>query len=151
MAIGTNSAIEYFGTADTLGTTSALVLDAGFSIASDLSTWVNDDDAMVASLVFSATYSVAPDANSSVALFIRPLDISSTNDQDVPTANFQHSYVGSFPVKDVTTAQFSNINISLPNHVTSQNFEFYIQNNTGQTIPAGWDLIITPKAIGPAA
>lgn len=151
MTISTDAAIEFFGTQDTLGTSSAAVADAAFSIAGDLSTWVNDDDALVANVVLSVNYSVAPDANSSVALFLRPLDIQSTNDQEIPDANYQHSFVGSFPVNDVTTAQYSSIPISLPNTKTSQNYEFYIQNNTGQSIPAGWDIYVTPKAIGPHA
>lgn len=151
MAIGTDAAIEFFGTQDTLGTSSAAVSDGAFSIAGDLSTWTNDDDAPTANVVLLANYSSAPDTNSSLALFVRPIDIQSTNDQDVPTANFQHSYVGSFPVKDVTTAQYSSINISLPNTKTSQGYEFYIQNDSGQTVPAGWDIYVTPKTIGPKA
>ena len=151
MAIDTDSAIEFFGTQDTLGTSSAAVADAAFSIAGDLSTWTNDDDAITANVVLLANYSVAPDANSSINLYVRPLNIQSTNDQDVPDANFQHSYVGSFPVNDVTTAQYCSINISLPNTVTSQQYEFYVENVTGQSLPAGWDIYVTPKAIGPHA
>jgi len=151
MAIGTDSAIEFFGTQDTLGTSSSAVADAAFSIAGDLSTWVNDDDAVTANVILLVNYSVAPDASSSINLYLRPLDVQSTNDQEIPDANFQHSYVGSFPVNDVTTAQYISINISLPNNKTSQNYEFYIENVTGQTIPASWDIFVTPKAIGPHA
>jgi len=151
MAIGTDAAIEFFGTQDTLGTSSAAVSDAAFSIAGDLSTWPNDDDAPQAVVIINVNYSVAPDANSSIALFLRPLNIQSTNDQEIPDANFQHTFVGSFPVNDVTTSQFISIIISLPNTETSQDYEFYIQNNTGQSIPAGWDIFVTPKTIGPHA
>jgi len=151
MAISTDAAIEFFGTQDTLGTSSAAVADGAYSIAGDLSTWVNDDDAPQASVVLLANFSVAPDANSSINLYLRPLDIQSTNDQDVPDANFQHTYVGSFPVNDVTTAQYINIQISLPNNTTSQNYEFYVENKTGQSLPAGWDIFVTPKTLGPHA
>jgi len=151
MTIGTDSAIEFFGTQDPLGTSSAAVSDAAFSVAGDLSTWVNDDDAPQAAVTINVNYSVAPDANSSIALFLRPLNIQSTNDQVIPDVNFQHSFVGSFPVNDVTTSQYTSIVISLPNTLTSQNYEFYIQNNTGQSIPAGWDIFVTPKTIGPHA
>jgi len=113
MAIGTDAAIEFFGTQDTLGTSSAAVSDAAFSIAGDLSTWPNDDDAPQAVVIINVNYSVAPDANSSIALFLRPLNIQSTNDQEIPDANFQHTFVGSFPVNDVTTSQFISIIISL--------------------------------------
>ena len=151
MAISTDASIEFFGTQDTLGTSSAAVADAAFSIAGDLSTWTNDDDAITANVVLLANYSVAPDANSSINLYLRPLNIQSTNDQEIPDANFQHTYVGSFPVNDVTTAQYISINISLPNTVTSQQYEFYVENVTGQSLPAGWDIYVVPKAIGPHA
>ena len=151
MAISTGAAIEFFGTQDTLGTTSAAVADNAFSIAGDLSTWVNDDDAPQASVILLANFSVAPTANSSINLYLRLLDIQSTNDQDVPDANFQHTYVGSFPLNDVTTAQYIAIDISLPNTVTSQNYEFYVENQSGQSLPAGWDIYVTPKTLGPHA
>ena len=149
MTIATDAAIEFFGTQDTLGTASAAVADGAFSIAGDLSTWVNDDDAPQASVILLANFSVAPDVNSSANLYLRPLDIQSTNDQETPDANFQHNYVGSFPLNDVTTAQYINIQISLPNNQTSQNYEFYVENQSGQSLPAGWDIYVTPKAIGP--
>ena len=151
MAISTDSAIDFFGTQDTLGTTSADVTDTSFSIAGDLSTWTNDDDAPQAAVTLNVNYSVAPDANSVINLYLRPLNIQSTNDQEIPDANYQHSYVGSFPVNDVTTSQFASIIISLPNTVTSQQYEFYLENKTGQTMPAGWDVFVTPKTIGPHA
>ena len=151
MAISTDAVIEVFGTQDTLGTSSAAVADAGFSIDGDLSTWTNDDDAPQASVILLANFSVAPDANSSINLYLRPIDIQSTNDQDVPDANFQHTYVGSFPINDVTTAQDCSIQISLPNTMTSQYYEFYVENQTGQSLPAGWDIYVTPKTLAPHA
>ena len=151
MAIAADSAVDFFGTQDSLDSTSASVADAAFSVVGDLVAWVNDDDAPQASVVLEATFSVAPDANSSVALFAQLNNVQSTNDQLAPTANYQHTYLGSFPVKDVTTAQFVTIPISLPNNGTSQSYNFFIQNNTGQTASAGWDIHITPKTIGPHA
>ena len=149
MTIATDAAIEFFGTQDTLGTSSAAVADAAFSVAGDLSTWVNDDDAPQASVVLLANFTVAPAANTSINLYLRPLDIQSTNDQEIPDANFQHTYVGSFPLNDVTTAQYINIQISLPNNQSSQNYEFNVENQSGQSLPAGWDIYVTPKTIGP--
>jgi len=151
MAISTDALIEFFGTQDTLGTSSAAVADAAFSVAGDLSTWTNDDDAPRASVTLLANYSVAPDANSVINLYVRPLNIQSTNDQEIPDANFTHTYVGSFPVNDVTTAQYVAIDITLPNAYTSQQYEFYVENTTGQSLPAGWDLYVTPKTYGPHA
>lgn len=151
MAIATDSAIEFFGTQDTLGTSSAAVANDAFSIASDLSTWVNDDDAPTASVILLANFSSTPTVNTVINLYLRLLDVESTNDGDVPDANFQHVYVGSFPLNDVTTAQYISITIGLPNNVTSQNYEFYVENKSDQSLPAGWDLFVTPKTIGPHA
>ena len=151
MAIGTGSLVEFFGTQDTLGTSSATVADAAFSIAGDLSTWTNDDDAPRASVTALIDFAVTPTASSVVNLYLRPLNTQSTNDQEIPDANFTHTYVGSFPVNDVTTNQYITIDISLPNAYTSQQYEFYIENKTGQTIQAGWDIYVTPKTYGPHA
>lgn len=149
MAISTDAAIEFYGTQDTVTSSTAAVTDGSFSAQED--TWTNDDDAPIASMVFSGTYSSAPDANSSVDLYARLLNIDSTNDQDTPDANYGHVYLGSFPLNDVTSAQYVAIDIRLPNTVTSQQYEFYIQNNGGQTLSAGWNLKITPKTYGPHA
>ena len=79
------------------------------------------------------------------------MNIDSTNDQDVPDANYQNVYVGSFPINDVITNQYIPIDISLPNTVSQQVYEFYIENQTGQTIQASWTLKVTPKTLGPHA
>ncbi len=152
MAIDTDAAIEFFGTQDSLDDTSGSVAADTFSAASDLLAWTNDDDALQASVVLEANFSVGPDDNSSVALFAQVLNVQSTNDPLVPTATYQDKYLGSFPVKNTTGNRFSNPQmISLPNNITSQIYQFFIQNNAGQTISAGWDIHITPKAIGPHA
>lgn len=149
MTIGENSAIHFFGDQDTLGTSSAAVANDAFSIASDLSTWVNDDDAPMASVILLANFSVAPTANSRINLYLRHLDFQSTNDATIPDANFQHFYVGSFPLDNNTNAQYIPIDIALPNVETSQNYEFYVENKSGQSLPAAWDIFVTPKTIGP--
>lgn len=151
MAIGTDAAVEYFGTQDTLGTSSAAVADSAFSIATDLSTWTNDDDAPMASVTILSNFSVAPDANSALNLFLRPLNTVSTNDADVPDANYRNIYVGSVALNDTTSAQYTTLDIILPNGKTSQEYEFYVENMSGQSLPAGWDIYVTPKTIGPHA
>jgi hypothetical protein len=151
MAIGTNALVEVFGTQDTLGTTSGSVVNDAFSVAGDLSTWTNTDDAPRASVTLSATFSVAPTQGSVVNLFLRLLDVQSTNDQEIPDADYGHVYVGSFPVNNVTSAQYQAIDISLPNGSTSQQYEFYVENKSGQSMSAGWDIYVTPKTYGPSA
>lgn len=152
MAIAQDSAVEFFGTQDTLGNASTTVADAAFSVIGTGGTdaWTNDDDAPTASITLLADWNTtAPDVNSSVNLYVRPLNVTSTFDGEVPDANHLHHYVGSFPTNDVLTNQYITITITLPNYKTSSEFEFYIENKTGETIQAGWDLYITPKTIGP--
>lgn len=151
MAIGTNDGIEKFGTADDLDSSSAAVANGSFSVAGDLAQWTNDDDAPYASAVFVGTYTVAPDVNSTVDLFARLMNINGVSDAEVPDANNEHYSLGSFPLNDVTTEQNAAIEIKLPNVYTAQLYEFYIRNNGGQTLSAGWKIVLTPKAIGPHA
>lgn len=152
MAIGTDDRIKKFGTQDTLGTSSSAVTAGAFSIAADLSTWSEDDDVDQASVVGLFEYSgAAPDANSSNNLYLRLLNIQGTNDAPIPDANFQWWYAGSFPLNDVTTAQYIPLDIFLPSNSSLQDYEFYIENGGGQTLDAGWDIFPTPKTDGPHA
>lgn len=151
MTIGTDAAIEFFGTQDLVSNSTSAVTGASFSVAADQSAWTNDDDAVTASVVFSGTFGTPPGASSEVALFARLMDIDGTNDQQEPSVNFPYAFVGAFLLDTVNTAQFIVIDITLPNTKTSQIYNFYIQNNADQTLSAGWTAKITPKAIGPHA
>ena len=149
MAIGTNSVVENFGTQVTVTSSSASLTDGSYSGAGDVSGWVNSDNVVMASVTLQGTFSVAPDANSAVALFAVPQNVFGTNDQAIPTANFMAGYVGAFPVNAVTTEQFVTIDISLSNAQDQQEYVFVILNDCGQTLSAGWNLHVTPKAIVP--
>jgi hypothetical protein len=151
MAIGTNDLVNKFGTQDTVTSSSSAVTDGSFSVSGDITSWTNDDDADLASVTFEGTYSVAPTAETSVNLYAQLMNVVSTSDNDTPDANFPHTFLGSFPLNDVTSEQFITIDIQLPNAYTSAVYDFYIQNGGGQTISAGWDLHVTPKVIGPHA
>ena len=87
MAIGTNSAIQFFGTQDEVTTSPATVADGSYSIASDTSTWTNDDDAPLAMwrlLLTAAGLGGAPDGGT-VDLYLQPQNIDgSTGDQFIP-------------------------------------------------------------------
>ena len=152
MAISTDAEIEFYGTQDTLGSTTSAVADAAFSAGtSDITAWTNDDDAITASVVLEGNYTSAPTANTVVNLFMRKLNIDDggAEDEPVPDANNRHSYAGTFFLNDATGAFTLGIDIALPNNRTSQIYEPYIENMAGQSLPAGWDLHITPKARGP--
>ena len=150
MAIGTDAAIDFFGTQDTLTGSGATVVDGAFGTAA--TTWTNDDDVREATIILEATYSVAPTANSSVNLYVQLIDIQGTNDSQVPSATFEDIYLGSFPLdSSLTSAQYPPLDIRLENTKTSQQYKFTIKNNGGQTISTGWNLYIKPKTIGPHA
>lgn len=151
MAIATNDAVEKFGTPDDVASSSAAVANAAFSVAGDTADWTNDDDAAFASAILEADWTTAPTANTTVDLFAQLKSMGgAAADGEVPDANFQHQYLGTFPVNDQsTTRQHINIEIGLPNTETSQIYRFFIRNNSGQQIDSGWQLWINPKAIGP--
>ena len=154
MTIGTDATIEFFGTADALGNTTSAVSDAAFSDGTnDLDQWTNADDAPLAIFALEFTTATTGTAGTTIDLFCRPMNIGSagTEDSEVPDANFGNIYLGSFPHNNPSTsAQTATFGkVGLPNVITSQPYEFYIQNNTGQTISAGWELIVTPVTFGP--
>ena len=74
-----------------------------------------------------------------------------TKDADAPNADIQREFLGAFVLDNVTTEQVIAVQVALPNNKSSQEYEFYIENQGGQTISAGWSLQITPKTIGPHA
>ena len=150
MAIVTEDFIEKFGTQDALDDSSATVVDDAVSLAGDLSEWTNDDDAPFAVAILEFDYAVNPTVGSSVLLLAQLIDVSGTDDTEPPTTTYLHIPLGTFPVKGQITPQFASIRSELPNTKTSQVYQFYILNNkTGQTIQAGWDLRVTPYTIGP--
>jgi len=156
MAIGTDSAVHFWGTPDVLGNTTSAVVDAAFSdTTNDLDQWTNADDAPLAIFALEFTTSTTGTAGTSVDLYCQPMNIGSagTEDSETPDANFPHIYLGSFPHNNPSTsAQTATFGlVGLPNVITSQPYVFYIQNNLGQTISAGWELTVTPVTIGPHA
>ena len=158
MAIGTDAAVNFFGTQDTLGgTATAAISDAAFSVinaTTGLNSWTNDDDAPTAGFVLEFTTATTGDAGSVINLYAKLLNIGDggTEDTEDPDANFLNYYLGSFPHNNPSTgAQTAMLTVALPNMLTSQQYEFFIENTTGQTISAGWDLHVTPITIGPHA
>jgi len=151
MAIASGAAIDFFGTKDDLDNTSAAVSDGAFSVAAGLDEWTNDDDALFASVMFEGTFASNPAADGVVNLYVQLLNIDGTNDAPVPDANYKHDLVGIFHVDAVTSAQFITEIIQLKNDKTSQQYQYYIGNESGQQLSAGWIIHPTPKAVGPHA
>ena len=155
MTFPTNSSVIDFDgqvTVTVAGGTASLAADA-FSVVGDVvaGNYTNSLNAEQASMVIFFDWNTTPpDANSSVNLYARLMDIDGTGDQDIPDANFQQEYLGSFATNNVITNQFKALRIALPNAGDSQVYQFYIENKTGETIIAGWTLKIDPAALTPS-
>lgn len=153
MAIGTNDAIWKFGTQDKVDSTSGTVANDAYSVAGDITSWTNDDDAPYASFVWRGSFGTAASAGN-IELFAHLPNIEGTNEAPIPQDEYRSVYLGTFAIDytDSATAFSSTIeNVLLPVFETSQVYDFYIKNNgTSQTINSSWTLHVTPLAIGPA-
>lgn len=157
MTIGTDDAIDKFGTQDTVtagGGTSAVAAGA-YSASGDVVSggWTNDDDAPTAGFVLTtAAGQSAWTAGDTVSLFARLMNVNGTADAPQTDANYPHIYVGKFKMDAASGTQDVALidgDTPLPNQYASQVYEFYIRNNGAVSLAAGWTLKVTPKAIGP--
>ena len=155
MPIGTNAAVWFFGTEDTVddGSTQA-ISNAAFSV--DVATWTNDDDAPQASFVLMFQFPSGTITTGGIHLYARLLNTNGTTDAPVPSANYLSQYLGSFATGVTQMAATTNYAlelgpVDLPMMKTSQEYQFYLQNSCGVTMSAGWTLKITPMALGPHA
>jgi len=158
MAISTDAAVHFWGTETELtsGTTAGTVADGAFSDSNDTNTWTNSDDAPLAMFqLFVDDWGGAPDAGGIVNIYAQLLNFNSTNDEPQPDANYKSHYVGKFIVDNVDADQWLTAGpFALPNYETSQNYQFYIENQSGQTIGSTnnhWDFFIVPMTYGPHA
>lgn len=94
---------------------------------------------------------LASTGNPSINLYRVDQDIDSTADAPVPDASNKNYFVGAF-ILPLSASSASSINYYLP--VTdvslSKNCGFYIENQSGQSLIAGWTLKVTPKSLVPA-
>ena len=158
MAIGANAAVYFFGTEVNLSTTAttATVATTAISTAASLDEWANSDDSALVSFVLEVDdWSGAPTAGETVELYVRLMDISSTNNEPVHDASYVPHYVGSFVVDAADAAQYLAIgHTGLPTYETSQNYAFTIVNNTSVTMGTGdneWRIKVTPITYAPHA
>ena len=158
MAIGTDAAIQFFGTQDEVTVASpGAVANGALSAAGDVSDWTNDDDAPLAMFVLVLQdLSGAATAGDTIDLYCKPLDVVNTSgDHQGPTSTLKTIYLGSFAVDSVDPAATDDNYVlgpvALPNTKTSQIYEFYIFNNltTVGIDAADWELWITPLTYGP--
>lgn len=118
--------------------------DANYDVASDGANYPD------AEFVLSVTFATAPTENSVITLLARPINIDGTGDAEVPengATTFKGQYVGSFTLNNITTTQYARL---VAYDVPPTADYFIWNNNTGQTISAGWTLKVRPRTYKPA-
>ncbi len=148
MAIGSGDLIDKFGTQDQVTVASpSSISDGAFSLAADVNTWTNDDDAPRAIVTVMLDYTTAPTADTTIGLYCSLDDVQSTNDEPDVDTNHEDHFLGFFVPDTVTTVHYKAIEVDLLNTSTSQVYTFFLKNNTEQSI-TDWDIWVTPKSIG---
>lgn len=157
MTISTNDAVDKFGTTDTvsIGTGTSAVSDGAMSASGDVVSggWTNDDDVSLATVVLTWQYPSGT-INGKINLHLRSININGTTDEPQPSTSSQTGYVQTFDVattQSATTDTSYKVLVRLPNEKTSSAYEFYVYNDSGVTMTAGWTLKVTPLGKGPKA
>lgn len=155
MAIATNDLIAKFGSLTSIddGSTSS-VASAAFSVAADITAWTNTDDVPFAKFLLNCQWAtVTSVANKVVAIHARPINVDGTSDPVAPSASRSRAigYFNCYAAAINTDYLFESDLCELPNLKSGQEYEFYLENLTGQTISAGWTLKIMPETRGPKA
>ncbi len=141
--------IRVYGTQKTLEANGAAIANNAIGAADDATVSQADtSDYPDGVFVLMGNFTTAPTANRTIDLIIQPLDIDGTNDAPDPTATHLHHHMGVFRPKAVTGAQYMYCEVfNLPRAFKA----WLYNNNTGQSLPAGWTLKFTPLALKPAA
>lgn len=145
-----NEAIVKLGTQKTLEASGASIANNTLAQADDASYSIATDGAYYpdARFVLTGAFATAPTENTTLALYARPLNIDGTADTDAPEITRPVQYIGVFVVNNVTTSQ----SLVCDAQDVPWEADYYIHNNgSGQTLSAGWKLLVTPRTIGPAA
>lgn len=98
----------------------------------------------------SCAFGTGPTENTTVDLYLQPLNIDGTSDSEPPenTTGFKGEwYVGSFILNNVTTTQYHHLIVE---NVPAE-FAAWLHNNGGQTLSSGWKLVATPRALKASA
>ena len=150
-----NESVFKYGTQKTITTTGAATATnavsaaAGTYAASDTAGYPDAEFALI-----TQTWAGTPTANTTIDLYVRPLDIQSTNDQEAPavpgsTTSWKGRYVCSFVMPGAGTGA---IKLWAEGFNLPKDGEFYVYNNgTGQSLAVNWALYMTPRTYGPAA
>lgn len=141
-----------YGTPKTLESNGAAVTNNNVGVA-DNATYSRAADGAGfadAKFVFSGGFGGAPVDNSTIVLLARPMNISGTNDAEVPqngATSFKGVIIGSFVLRNTASVQY----VELIAEDVPDEAEYYVWDNaTGQTLSAGWTLTVIPRTYVPA-
>ncbi len=149
MAIAKDALIFFFNIQVEQTSSPALVANGAFSVADDTKLETFADDAPESVAVLKANFTTAPDADSVIDLHLRPMNIEGGNDGEIPDANNLQYYVGSFVLRAITGEQRIQIDYPVRSGKSSAVYEAYIQNKSGQELPATWQLWFSARTVGP--
>jgi len=95
-----------------------------------------------AQFALTCQFSVAPIKNSFIAVYARPMAVDGSNNTQAPEATRPTRFIGQFVVNDVTAQQTMEF---MANDLPWDAW-YYLHNvNTGQQLPVGWAVSITPR------
>lgn len=152
MTIDYGCVIENYGTKDTVVSSGSSVSDSGMSSAEDCSDWTNDDDAPLAQVLLKWKYSSGT-LLGDIHLHIQQIDVDGTADAAVPTSTDENRRCATFEIVSgqvAATDYYYVVIVNLKHFSTkaSQQFKFFIYNESGVEISSGWALQIVPKSLG---
>ena len=150
MAIGTNDAVEKFGTPVNVVTSGGGVANGAMSVAGDnASQFTNIDNASVAAIALRASLT---NPAGSINIYGIQDAIDGVNNEGDTTLTNKRVYLGSItPPTDQSGLESFSLRVPLMNASDASAYTFFIENTTGVALAAGWLLDVTPIAVGPKA
>lgn len=146
-----NESKRVLGSWTSLESNGGSISSAAFAQANDATLDVSTPLPLFVDLFLQCAFTTAPTAGETINAYARALDIAGGTSEDgqVPSANFLAHYLGSFLVENLgsSTTQY----LALPQcTLPAEKCDIYLQNSTGQSLNAGWVLKYRTHTIGPA-
>ena len=147
-----NEAKWVYGTQTTLEGSGASVASQAYYLASSKAPLSSADhlDYPYGTFVLTCAFAAAVAAAVQVDLYQCDQNIDGTSDAPTVAAGYQMRYIGSFPLPSGTSAS-GTYPLSGRLAPLSKEANYYIMNNTAQTLSAAWTLKVTPCTMGPVA
>jgi len=156
MAFATDDLIDKFGTLSAdLGNTTSAVTDNDMSDGTnDLDAFTNTEDASWCLCILIGQWATLPTDQTAFHVHARRMSVQSTNDAPLPLEGVNlGEFIGSIPVDGNVAVTTDTLMVSkwlrLPNSKSSQIYNFYLENQSGQTLSAGWEFYVSTVGMGP--